>query len=151
MKLNINTHQVTFLLYQLLIVLNLFIVYRFRQRGSFWLFFISPGQWIKNKQLFKVGLIPWKRQNELCKHFVEGHPSSIKFTLDLASHILHSLLGSMFTVSVDKQPQEHLYPSKLKVIFFLWSLILLLYSYSDSLVSWFQNRLYWLVKTSISC
>ena len=38
--------------------------------------------------------------NELCNHFVEGHPSSIKFTVDLSSHVLHGLLGTMFTVSV---------------------------------------------------
>ena len=29
------------------------------------------------------------------------HPSSIKFTTDFASHVLHSLLGTMFTVSVE--------------------------------------------------
>ena len=62
-KLNINTYKVTFLLYQLLIFLNLFIVHLFRQRdckkkfvltGGLWLFFVSPGRWIGNKQLFKV-------------------------------------------------------------------------------------------------
>ena len=30
---------------------------------------------------------------------MEGHPSSMKFTIDLASHVIHSLLGTMFTVS----------------------------------------------------
>ena len=64
--MNINKYKVTFLLYQLLIFLNLFIVHLFRQRdckkkkflsaGGTWLFFISPGQWIGNEQLFKVGL-----------------------------------------------------------------------------------------------
>ena len=64
--MNINKYKVTFLMCQLLIFLNLFIVHLFRQRdckkkkllsvGSAWLFFISPGQWIGNKQLFKVGL-----------------------------------------------------------------------------------------------
>ena len=58
-------YKVTFLLYQLLIFLNLFIVYFFRQKdpkkrflraGGSWLFFISPGRWIVNEQLFKVGL-----------------------------------------------------------------------------------------------
>ena len=51
-------------------------------------------------QLYFVQFTPWKRQNELYNHFVEGHPSSIKFTIDLASHVLHSLLGTMFTVYV---------------------------------------------------
>ena len=43
---------------------------------------------------------PWKRQDELCNHFVKGHPSSIKFTITVASRVLHSLLGTMFTVSL---------------------------------------------------
>ena len=63
--MNINKYKVTFLLYQLLIFLNLFIVNLFRQRDckkkssyprAARLFFISPGQWIGNEQLFKVGL-----------------------------------------------------------------------------------------------
>ena len=41
-----------------------------------------------------------KDQHELCNHFVEGHPSIIKFAIDLASHVLCSLLRTMFTVSV---------------------------------------------------
>ena len=63
-KLNSNIYKVTFLLYQLLFFLNLFVVNLFRQRdckkkvstGSSWLFFISPGRWIGNEQHFKVGL-----------------------------------------------------------------------------------------------
>ena len=64
-KLNINICKVTFLLYHLLIFLNRFIIYLFRQRdckktflhaGGSWLFFTSPAQWIGNEQLFKVGL-----------------------------------------------------------------------------------------------
>ena len=51
-------------------------------------------------QILFVEFTPWKRQNELCNHFAEGHLSSIKFTIDLASHVLHSLLGTMFIVSV---------------------------------------------------
>ena len=51
-------------------------------------------------QLYFVKCTPWKRQNELCNHFAEGYPSSIKTTIDLASHVLHSLLGTMFTVYV---------------------------------------------------
>ena len=50
--------------------------------------------------IYFVQFTPCKKQNELCNHFVEGHPSSIKFTIDLASHVLHSLLGTMVTVSV---------------------------------------------------
>ena len=49
-------------------------------------------------ELYVVEFTPWKRQNALCNHFVEGHPSSIKFTIDLASHVLHNLLGTMLTV-----------------------------------------------------
>lgn len=41
-------------------------------------------------------------QNELCNHFVEGHPSSFKFVIDLLCHVLHNLLGTMFKVSVEK-------------------------------------------------
>ena len=61
-KLNINIYtKVTFLLYQLLVFLNRFAIYLFRQRdckekfllaGGSWLLFISPGRWIGNKQLF---------------------------------------------------------------------------------------------------
>ena len=60
----LNT-KVTFLLYRLLIFLNRFVIYLFRQRdckkkflrvGGSWLFFISPARWIENEQLFKVGL-----------------------------------------------------------------------------------------------
>ena len=40
-----------------------------------------------------------EKANELHNHFVEGHPSSNKFTIDLASHVFHNLLGTMFTVS----------------------------------------------------
>ena len=63
--MNLNIYKVTFLLYQVLIFLNLFVAYLFRQRdckkkkvsaGGSWLFFISPGRWIGNEQLFKVGL-----------------------------------------------------------------------------------------------
>ena len=51
-------------MYQLLIFLNLFIVYLFKQRDcqknlyqrAAHGFFISPGRWIGNKQLFKIGL-----------------------------------------------------------------------------------------------
>ena len=59
-------YKVTFLLYQLLIFLNLFIVHLFRQRlqkrkflpvGGSRLFLFQPSQWIGNNQLFKVGLI----------------------------------------------------------------------------------------------
>ena len=50
--------------------------------------------------IYFVQFTPCKKQNELCNHFVEGHPSSIKFTIDLASHVLHGLLGTMVTVSV---------------------------------------------------
>ena len=46
-------------------------------------------------QLYFVKFTPWKRQNELC-----NHPSSIKFTKGLASLVLNSLLGAMFTVAV---------------------------------------------------
>ena len=62
--------------------------------------------------LYFVEFNPWKRQNELCNHF-EGYLSSIKFTIDLASHILHSLLGTMFTVSVliVSQSYRHVIPS----------------------------------------
>ena len=65
-QLNINIYKVTFLLYQQLIFLNLFIIYLFRQRdckekflpaGGSWLFFISPDWQIGNEQLFKVGLM----------------------------------------------------------------------------------------------
>ena len=51
-------------------------------------------------QLYIVKFTPWKRQNELCNYFVEGHPSSIKFIIDLASHVFHSLLRTMFRVFV---------------------------------------------------
>ena len=64
--MNINIYKVTFLLYQLLIFLNCFVIYlffdkeiakkKFLPAGGSWLFFISPGQWIGNEQLFKVGL-----------------------------------------------------------------------------------------------
>ena len=30
-------------------------------------------------KIFCAKFTPWKRQNELCNHFVEGHPSNIKF------------------------------------------------------------------------
>ena len=62
--MNINVYKVTFLLYQLLIFLNVFIVYIFRQRDckkkGFYPqvacdFFISPSWWIGNEQLFQVG------------------------------------------------------------------------------------------------
>ena len=69
MKTNIN--KVTFLLYQLLIFLNIFIVYFFQKKrlqkkpflpaGSSWLFFISPNRWIGNEQLFKVRPISLNR------------------------------------------------------------------------------------------
>ena len=60
--MNINIYKVTFLLYQVLIFLNHFVIYLFRQKrlqkflpvGSLWLFFSSHSQWIG--QLFKVGL-----------------------------------------------------------------------------------------------
>ena len=51
-------------------------------------------------QLYIVKFTPWKRQNELCNYFVQGHPSSIKFIIDLASHVFHSLLRTMFRVFV---------------------------------------------------
>ena len=51
-------------------------------------------------QLYFVEFTPWKRQNKLCNRFIEGYSSSIKFTINSASHVLHSLLGAMFTVSV---------------------------------------------------
>ena len=63
--MNINIYKAVLLLYQLLIFLNFFLVYLFRQRGCkkkflpvgcLPLFFISPSRWIGNKQLFKVGL-----------------------------------------------------------------------------------------------
>ena len=64
-KTDLNIYKVTFLLYQLLIFVILFIIWLFRQRnckkkkflpaGSLWLFCISPSQWIGNEQLFKVG------------------------------------------------------------------------------------------------
>ena len=44
-------------------------------------------------QLYFVKFTPWKRQGEAS--------SSIKFTTDFASHVLHSLLGTMSTVSVE--------------------------------------------------
>ena len=44
--------------------------------------------------IYCVQLTPWKRQNELCNHFVEGNPSGSKFTKDLASHVVPSLLGT---------------------------------------------------------
>ena len=47
--------------------------------------------------LFQVYCL--EKANELHNHFVEGHPSSNKFTIDLASHVFHNLLGTMFTVS----------------------------------------------------
>ena len=60
------------LLYQLLIFLNLLIVYLFRQRDwkkntflptvSSWLFFISSGQWIGNEQLFKCFIFEQKKK-----------------------------------------------------------------------------------------
>ena len=53
-------------------------------------------------QLHFVQLTPWKRQNELCNYSVKGHPSTIKFPKDLSNHVLHSLLGTMLTVSVEK-------------------------------------------------
>ena len=68
--------KVTFLLHQLLIFLNLFIVYLFTQRDcqkSFYpraaldYFFISPGWWIGNEQLFKVGLTyAFQSESTLC-------------------------------------------------------------------------------------
>ena len=63
--------------------------------------------------LYFVEFNPWKRQNELCNHLVEGDLSSIKFTIDLASHTLHSLLGTMFTFSVlvVSQSYRHVSPS----------------------------------------
>ena len=51
-------------------------------------------------QLYFVEFTPWKWQNKLCNRFIEGYSSSIKFTINSASHVLHSLLGAMFTVSV---------------------------------------------------
>ena len=57
----LNT-TVTFLLYRLLIFLNRFVIYLFRQRdckkkflpmGGSWLFFISPVRWLENEQLRK--------------------------------------------------------------------------------------------------
>ena len=66
--MNINICKVTFLLYQLVIFLDIFITYlflktkrlqkkkKFLPAGGSWLFFISPSRWIGNKQLFKVGL-----------------------------------------------------------------------------------------------
>ena len=62
-KIDFNIYKVTFLLYQLLIFVILFIIYLFRQRnckkkflpaGSSWLFFISPSRWIGHEQLFKA-------------------------------------------------------------------------------------------------
>ena len=45
--------KVIFILYRLLIFLNLFIIYLFRQRDCVsWLFFISPNRWIGNEQLW---------------------------------------------------------------------------------------------------
>ena len=64
-KLNINIYKVKFLQYQLLIFLNLFVIYLFRQkdcekkvstRGGSWLFFVSTVRLTGNKQLFQVDL-----------------------------------------------------------------------------------------------
>ena len=86
-KLNKNIYKVKFLLYQLLIFLNVFIIYLFRQRdckkkrflltGGSWLFFISPGQWIGNEQLLKVG--PIKDLNLALNHGPSFH-FNIKMT-----------------------------------------------------------------------
>ena len=60
-------------------------------------------------QLYFVEFTPWKRQNELSNHFLEGHLCSIKFTIDLVSHVLHSLLETVVTVSVVKYNFKFLY------------------------------------------
>ena len=67
-------------------------------------------------------------QNELCNHFVEGHPSSFKFVIDLLCHVLHNLLGTMFKVSVEKifrkiDIYNNLYDYSISLWLLLWLLI----------------------------
>ena len=78
-KLNINISKGTFLLYQLPIFLNILSYIfldkviakkKFLSVGGSWLFFISPGWWIGNEQLFKVGLTPvFKKDNQDCNNY----------------------------------------------------------------------------------
>ena len=93
-KLNIDIYKLTFLLYQLLIVLNRFVIYLFLDKeiakkkkfitaGGSWLFFISLGWWIGNEQLFNVGLInfysPWKHKKTHPLKSFENHGISDGF------------------------------------------------------------------------
>ena len=121
--MNINIYKVTFLLYQLLIFLNLFIIYLSRQRdwkkksSTCWrlvtFFFFLPGRWIANKQLFKVGLSteywPWHSFNTaliftsevyvLCKKSIGAEGDAMNFDIPwnlVKEHMLHNFTKTLF-------------------------------------------------------